>query len=440
MTSTTSGISDAERYRVGKRASIAAAAGTAVEYFDFAIYGYLAVVIAPLFFPSENGAASLLSTLALVGGGFLARPLGGMFFGRYGDRLGRRRVLLVTVTIMGVATVGAGLLPPFEVIGVAAPLLLAVLRVAQGFSAGGEVGGATALSNESAPQGRRGFFGSATSIGCAVGMSSASIVVGILSVLLTDEQMASWGWRIPFLLAGPLLVGCLLYRVRVEDSPLFQEMVAESKPVKAPVREVVRHHRRGLLLTIGIGFAQLTAGSLASVYIVVHLTEVLGYQLSGSMWVTAIVSVMPLALIPVAGSLSDRYGRRAVLMAGFGGFMVLALPCFALMELGSFPIALAAGLVLNVPFATVQGVMYTQFSELFPTRVRYSGVSLGFNISGVLGSGPVSFVATWLVVTTGMSLSPALYMIVTAAVGLVIVWFMRETSRDDLRKGVMSNG
>ncbi|MDI2030522.1 MFS transporter [Saccharopolyspora sp. TS4A08] len=439
MTSTTSETTSREQLLVGKRASIAAAAGTAVEYYDFAIYGYLAVVIAPAFFPSSSGAASLLSTLALIGGGFFARPIGGFVFSRLGDRLGRRRVLLITVTIMGVATFGAGLLPPFASIGVAAPLLLAVLRVAQGISAGGEVGGATALANESAPPKWRGLFGSATSIGCAVGMSSASIVVGVLSVLLTDAQMSAWGWRIPFLLAGPLLIGCLLYRIRVEDSPLFKEMLATSEPVKSPVVEVMRNHRRALLLTIGIGFAQLTAGSLASIYIVVHLTKVLGYQLSGSMWVTAIVSLMPLLLIPLAGRLSDRYGRRAVLLSGFGGFVVLAVPCFALMELGSYPLALAAGLVLNVPFAAVQGVVYTQFSEWFPTRVRHSGVSLGFNIAGVIGSGPVSFVATWLVVATHMTMSPAFYMVGSAAVGLVIVWFIRETSHDDLSEGVVSD-
>ncbi|SDG88977.1 MFS transporter [Pseudonocardia oroxyli] len=422
--------------RIGRRASLAAAVGTAIEYYDFAVYGYLAVVLAPLFFPSQDGLIGVLSTLAVVASGFLARPLGGLFFGRLGDRKGRRAVLMATVTVMGIATVLTGLLPTYATIGVFAPILLTLLRILQGFSAGGEIGGAASLSTESAPSKRRGLFGSATSVGISLGLAGAAAVVGTLTSLTSPEQMASWGWRVPFLIAGPLLVGAVLYRMRVEDSPLFQELVEHSEPTKAPISEVVREHKAATARVVGIAYATMTTGGLSSVYLLVHLSAVLGYSLSGALWLIVLIVLMPLGLIPWAGSLSDRFGRRRVLAAGLVGFLILGVPCFWVMQQGSLPLAILAALVLNIPFGIQQGVVYTQYSELFPTRVRYTGVSLGFNIGGVIGSGLVSVIATSLVAATGNSLSPSWYLVFAAIVGLLVVATMRETSRSDLSSDV----
>jgi MFS transporter, MHS family, proline/betaine transporter len=418
--------------RIGRRASMAAAVGTAIEYYDFAVYGYLAVVLAPLFFPSQEGLIGVLSTLAVVASGFLARPLGGLFFGRLGDRKGRRAVLLATVTVMGIATVLTGLLPTYATAGVFAPILLTALRILQGFSAGGEIGGAASLSTESAPSRRRGLFGSATSIGISLGLAGAAATVGALTSLTTAEQMASWGWRIPFLIAAPLLVGALLYRMRVEDSPLFQQLVEDAEPPKAPISEVLREHKAATARVVGIAYATMTTGSLASVYLLVHLSAVLHYPLSGSLWLIVLIVLMPLGLIPWAGALSDRFGRRRVLTAGLVGFLVLGVPCFWLMQQGSLPLAIVAALVLNIPFGIQQGVVYTQYSELFPTRVRYTGVSLGFNIGGVIGSGLVSVIATSLVAATGNTLAPAGYLLLAAVIGLLVVATMRETSKSDM--------
>ncbi|MEU8876771.1 MFS transporter [Streptomyces javensis] len=420
-----------ERERVARRASLAAAAGTAIEYYDYALYGYLAVVLARLFFPSHDGLVGLLSTLGVVASGSLVRPLGGLFFGRLGDRRGRKVVLMVTVTLMGTATTLTGLLPTYAAVGLLAPILLTVLRLVQGFSAGGEVGGAASLSTESAPARRRGLFGSATSIGVSLGLAGAAATVGTLTDVTSAEQLNSWGWRVPFLIAGPLLAVALLYRMRVEDSPLFVEMVKEAAPPKAPVTEVLQAHRAAVLRVMGIAYATMTTGGIASVYIVVHLSAVLKYPLAGALWLVVLIALMPLAIIPWAGSLSDRFGRRRILAAGMGGFIILAVPCFWMMQQRSLALAVVATLILNIPFGIQQGVVYTMYSELFPTRVRYTGISLGFNVGGIIGTGIVSLVSTSLVAVTDLTIAPAFYIIFAAVVGLIIIGTMRESSSHD---------
>ncbi|GAB3571205.1 MFS transporter [Amycolatopsis endophytica] len=421
-----------DRDRVARRAGIAAAVGTAIEYYDFAIYGYLATVLAPLFFPAKEGLVGLLGTLGVVAAGFLARPIGGLIFGRIGDRRGRKVVLMATVTCMGLATTLTGLLPTHGSIGVAAPMLLTVLRIVQGISAGGEIGGATSLSTESAPSRRRGLFGSATSIGISVGMALAAASVGTVSAFTTSEQMHSWGWRIPFLIAAPLLVVATLFRMRVEDSPLFLQMVRENEPIKAPVTQVFRTHKASVFRVVGLAYSTMTTGGIASVYILVHLSAVLKYSLTWSLWLVVLIVLLPLAVIPWTGSLSDRFGRRRMISISMVAFVVLAVPCFLLMQQGSLTLAIVAALILNIPFAMQQGVVYSMYSELFPTRIRYTGLSIGFNIGGVIGSGTVSMVATWLVSATGVTISPAFYVIFGAVVGLIVVATMRETSGEDL--------
>lgn len=421
-----------ERDRLARRASVAASAGTAIEYYDFAIYGYLAVVLAPLFFPAGDSLVGLLGTLGVVATGALARPIGGLIFGRIGDRRGRKAVLMATVAVMGTATMLTGMLPTYASIGIGAPILLTLLRIVQGLAAGGEIGGAASLSTESAPSRRRGLFGSATSIGISLGIASAAGTVAILSALTSTQQMSSWGWRVPFLVAAPLLLAAVLYRMRVEDSPMFVQMAKKSTPPKAPVMEVLRTHKASVLRVVGIAYSTMTTGGIASVYLLVHLSAVLNYPLTGSLWLIVLIVLMPLAAIPWAGALSDRLGRRRVLAGAMTGFVLLAIPCFWVMQQGSLTLAIVAALVLNIPFSIQQGVVYTQYSELFPTRVRYTGISLGFNVGGVIGTGLVSLIATGLVKVTGLTISPAFYAVFAALVGLIVVATMQETSHQDM--------
>lgn len=435
MTTNTEG----DRARLARRASTAAAVGTAIEYYDFAIYGSLAVILAKLFFPATQGFVGILSTLGVIAGAYVIRPLGGLVFGRLGDRKGRRTVLLATVALMGIATTLTGLLPTYASVGIAAPILLTLLRLLQGLSAGGEVGGAVSLSTESSPSRRRGLFGSATSIGVAMGLAGAAAVVGTVSALTTPEQMAAWGWRVPFLIAAPLLVAAVIYRLKVEDSPLFLQMVEESAPPKAPITEVVRDHRGSLLRLLGLAYSTLTTGALASIYLVVHLSAVLKYPLSSSLWLTVLIILLPIGIIPWAGALSDRFGRKRLAATGMIGFVVLSVPCFWLMQQGSLLLAVVAALVLNVPFAIQQGVVYTMYAELFPTRVRYSGVSLGFNIGGILGTGTASLIATSLVAATGVTIAPAFYAVFAALVGLLMLLTISESSGEKLANGTRPN-
>jgi MHS family proline/betaine transporter-like MFS transporter len=418
---------------VARRAFVASCAGTAVEYYDWVVYGSLAVVLAPLFFPRSSEAAALLSTLVLVGAGFVARPLGGAVFGRLGDRRGRRVVLLVTVVGMGAATVLTGLLPTHADAGTWAPALLATLRLAQGLFTGGEVGGAVALVAESAPSRRRGLFGSAPAVGTAIGTVGAAVTVGLVSTATTPEQMAAWGWRVPFLVAAPLLVVSLGYRLRVEDSPLFRELMAGSGPAKAPITDVLLRHTGSTARVLGLGFGLVVVGNLVQGYLVVHLTANLGYTLGRAIWVTALVAAVPIVVMPVAGAMSDRFGRRRTLCAGFLGSAVLAVPCFLLMQQHNLALALLAGVLLDLPYGIIIGTVFTQFAELFPTSVRYTGVSVGFNIASVVGAAPLAPVATLLVLRTHIPFSPALYMIFGAAVGLATLATMHDTSGEDLR-------
>lgn len=416
-----------------RRAAIAGGVGTLIEYYDFAVYGFLAVVIAPLFFPSTSPGVSILATLAVFGVAYVARPLGGIFFGRLGDRRGRRSALVITVVCMGIACGVLGLLPTHSSVGVLAPILLVFVRLAQGFSAGGEIGGAATYIAESAPPNRRGFFGSCTPVGSTLGFAVAAAVVGLVALGTTDEQMSSWGWRIPFLLALPLAFVCLRVRLKLEDTPEFEEMAEKNQVAKSPLSDVVKKNPKSVLRVVGIAIAMNGSGYIGLTYFSVYLINDLGFSKDAVYWTSAISIALACATFPLSGMLTDRYGRKPVLLAGYLGYIVIALPAF--MILGATASIFVVGCVYFV-YMVLNGVVqvpaFPLFTELFPRSVRYTGVSLGFNIGTIAAGGTAPYVAAQLVESTGNSMSPAYWVMGVCAIGVATVLTIRETGKSAL--------
>jgi MHS family proline/betaine transporter-like MFS transporter len=418
---------------VARRAAIAGGVGTLIEYYDFAVYGFLAVTIAPLFFPSDNSAVSILSTLAVFGVAYVARPLGGIFFGRLGDRRGRRHALVITVVSMGVACGILGLLPTSSTVGILAPILLVLVRLAQGFSAGGEVGGAATYIAESAPPRKRGFFGSFTPVGSTLGFAVAAAVVGVVALITTDEQMESWGWRIPFLLALPLAYVCLRVRMKLEDTPEFEEMAEKKQVTKSPLMDVVRKNPWSIARVVGVAIAMNGSGYIGLTYFSVYLINDLGFSKDAVYWTSAIAIALACATFPLSGMATDRWGRKPVLIGGYLAYVIIALPAFMIM--GATESILVIGIVYFL-YMVLNGVVqvpaFPLFTELFPRTVRYTGVSLGFNIGTIAAGGTAPYVAAQLVESTGNAMSPAYWVMGVCAIGLLTVATIRETSRKEL--------
>ncbi|WP_432051498.1 MFS transporter [Streptomyces xiamenensis] len=418
--------------RRSRRAAVAAAAGTAIEYYEFGVYGYLAVVIGPHFFPDDDPTASLLATLAVFGSAFLMRPLGGIVLGRLGDRMGRKPVLILTVVGMGTATAAVGLLPTAESVGVFAPLGLLLVRLAQGFFAGGEVTGSATYLAESAPPGRRGFFGAFTPVGVALGGGTAALVAGTISTVLTEQQLQDFGWRIPFLLSLPLIVVALLARNKLEDSEAFLTTKEEDATAKAPLTEVLTRYRPQVLKVTLLAIGSNCGYWVGLIFMNIYLTSELGYPKSSTFWIMGGISFFVACLMPVFGGLSDTWGRKKVITVGFTGYAVLVVPAMLVMGIGSFPLAVLAMIVLALPMPIVQSVTYPTYAEQFPTRVRYTGLSFSFNIGTIIGGGLTPYLATWLIATTGNLLAPGFLLMGAAAMALLTLRTVPESSKLEL--------
>ncbi len=416
-----------------RRAAVAAAAGTAVEYYEFGVYGYLAVIIGPLFFPNDNPTASLLATLAVFGSAFIMRPLGGIVLGRLGDRIGRKPVLITTIVGMGTATAAVGLLPTAGSIGIAAPIALLLVRLAQGFFAGGEVTGSATYLSESAPVGRRGFFGAFTPVGVALGGGTAALVAGITTSALTDDQLRDFGWRIPFLLALPLIAVTLIARSKLEDSHAFVAATQQHAPAKSPLVEVLTEHTAAVFKVIFLSIGSNAGYWVGLIFMNIYLTTYLGYPKSNTFWIMGAISFFVATLMPFFGGLSDRVGRKKVITIGFLGYAILVLPTMIVMDKGSFALAVGAMVVLALPMPIVQSVTYPTYAELFPTRVRYTGLSIAFNIGTIIGGGLTPYLATYLISRTDNLLAPGFLLMGAAVLALITLRTVRESSKETLQ-------
>ncbi|MGX4692468.1 MFS transporter [Streptomyces sp. JNUCC 63] len=413
-----------------RRAVKAAALGNAMEWFDFGVYSYIAVTLGKVFFPSGNPTAQLLSTFGAFAAAFLVRPLGGMVFGPLGDRIGRQKVLAFTMIMMAVGTFAIGLIPSYATIGVGAPLLLLVARLVQGFSTGGEYAGASTFIAEYAPDRRRGFLGSWLEFGTLAGYVGGAGLVTLMTALLSSDQLTSWGWRIPFLIAGPMGIIGLYLRMRLEETPAF---AAEAKKAgcsrpKVPLREMIAGQWKALLLCVGLVLVFNVTDYMLLSYMPSYLTSVLKHDATHGLLVVLCVMVLMMIAQPFAGALTDRVGRRPVIAAGCAGFLLLSVPALLLIRQGSLAaVGLGMG-ALGLLLVCFTASMPSALPALFPTRVRYGSLSIGFNVSVSLFGGTTPLVVTALIGATGNLMMPAYYMMGASLIGGAAVWFMAESA------------
>src|SRR5918992_2536606 len=416
------------------RATVGASIGNLVEWFDFAVYGYLATTLAVVFFPSDNPTASLLSTFAVFAAAFFVRPLGGLFFGPLGDRIGRQRVLATVIILMSVATFAIGLLPGYATIGIWAPLLLVVCRLLQGFSAGGEFGGGATFLAEYSPDERRGYMVSWLEFSTLIGFILGSGSVLLLNSALGEDSMIAWGWRIPFLIAGPLGIVGLYIRLKLEDTPEFRALENTGEVAQAPLKEAFVENWRQILQVAGIAIIHNVGFYMVFTYMPTYFSTELGFGSTVSFVSIVLAGITGLLLVVPLGALSDRIGRKPLLLTACVCFALLTYPLFLLMNTGSLVGAILAHLALAVIEAIFISTSIAVMTEIFPTRVRYGGYSIGYNFSVAIFGGSAPFLATWLISTTGNPLSPAFYVIFAAVATLLTVLTLRETARTDLPK------
>ncbi|WP_326698524.1 MHS family MFS transporter [Streptomyces sp. NBC_01754] len=419
-----------------RRAVFASWIGTTVEYYDFAIYGLAAsLIFANLFFPSTDPAVGTLLSLSSFAVGYLTRPLGALVFGHFGDRIGRKTVLVVTLVLMGASTFVIGLLPSYSQIGIAAPVLLIIARLLQGFSVGGEYGGAVLMTVEHTSDRKRGLFGSLVNTGATAGLVLANVVF-LLVFQLPDEQMMSWGWRIPFLLSGVLVVIGLVSRLALEESPDFADAKEEGSVRELPVLEVLREHL-GTVLLVAVGI--IAAGSAFTMTTVFSLTYgkvALGMDNSAMLKVLLPATAVILVGLPLFGHLSDRVGVRPVFLAGAASLIVLPFAWFALMDTGQYVLMLLGFSLLFVGYAANYAVVPAYFSQVFPPAVRFTGMSIGFTLGLIAGNAIAPAVSAWLLEATGGWVAIAGYMAVTGVLSLVAGIFLRLPGADGQQPAV----
>jgi metabolite-proton symporter len=407
--------------------------GTTIEWYDFFLYGTAAaLVFNRLFFPTFD---PLMGTLAAFGTytvGFVARPVGGIVIGHFGDRIGRKSMLVLTLVIMGLATFLIGLLPTYEQIGPWAAVALVILRIAQGFGVGGEWGGAVLMAVEHAPARSRGFYGSWPQIGVPAGLLISTAVFAVFA-RLPEDQFLSWGWRVPFLVSIVLVAIGLLIRVRILETPTFAKIKASGTEARQPFFEVLERYPKQVLLAMGARVAENGAFYVYSTFMLVYATQKVAMDRSIVLNGLLVASALELVAIPIFGALSDRLGRRPVYLFGAVVTALFAYPLFWLFDTGSAPLV---WLALVVVFTLSHGAMYAPqaafLSELFGTRVRYSGASLGAQLASVLAGGLSPFIATGLLRQYGSGGPLALYVIAMALITIVSIVLATETMHEDI--------
>lgn len=416
-----------------RKAITAGVIGNVLEWYDFGVYGYLVPTISALFFPGGDPTVSLLQTFAVFGVGFVMRPVGSILFGIYGDKYGRRKALSAVIFVMALATFAMGLLPTYAQAGILAPALLVVVRLFQGLSVGGEFGGSTAYIVEFAPAGRRGFLGSFQLVGVAGGFLLGSLTAALFISALPEADRLSWGWRLPFLFGIAVgIVGAYL-RWRIKDTPKFTEIEEQGAVAKAPLTEALRDHPWETFLGFGTTLHNTVAYYIALIYMGSYMVTVAKLPQKTVLWIGTFCLAVFVALLPLMGWLSDKVGRRPLLIFSCVAYVVLGYPFFLLASYGTVLTAVLAQLLMVVLYAPYAGTCPSFYTEIFPTRVRYTALSVGYNIAVAIFGGFAPFIATFLVRETGSVYAPAFYVIAAAVATGLILLKVRETAFTPLR-------
>jgi len=409
-----------------KRTLLAGAIGNVLEWYDFALYGYFAPVFAAQFFPSNSPSVSLISAFGVFAIGFLARPIGALLFGHWGDTLGRRNALAWSVLLMAIPTCVVGLLPTYEAIGAIAPIALTLCRFLQGLSVGGEFTGSATFLVEHATASQRGYVGSWAGFSAQIGALLGSGMGALIASSLEDEALRQWGWRVPFVIGSVIAVAGWYLRTRVPESPAFEAIRRTGALASSPIRDVFTAQRRAVATVVGLVWLHGVAFYLLYVYLTTYLVTVTPAPLATVLWLNTGCMMLLALLIPVMGSWSDRIGQRPLLIVGAAGLALLTYPCFLWLTSNDLPRMIMAQVLLTVLVAFYMGPFFAAIAELFPTAQRYTGLSVGYNIGAALFGGTAPLVATLFLEWSGNSLAPAFYLSLCAAISLAVTLTLRK--------------
>ncbi|WP_019415105.1 MFS transporter [Paenisporosarcina sp. TG20] len=422
-----------------RRVLIASLVGSSIEWFDYFLYGTVAaLVFNQLFFVTEDPNVGLILAYASFALAFFIRPFGGVIFSHIGDRIGRKKTLVITLSIMGIATFGMGLLPTYQAIGIWAPILLITLRLVQGLGIGGEWGGALLLAVEYAPPEKRGLYGSIPQMGVTIGMLMGTIALWIMT-MLPEESFMTWGWRVPFILSALLVIFGLWIRHGIDETPEFKKVQESGEIPKLPIADTLKYHWREVLIAIGAKVVETAPFYIFSTFVVSYATTNLGFTRSSTLAAVMIATVVTTILIPIMGNLSDKVGRKKLYVSGAVGMALFAFPYFWMIHQGSVALLIIATVIgLGIIWAPITAVLGTMFSEIFDARVRYTGISLGYQIGAALAGGTAPLVATALLVSFDNSYIPvAIYIIFTAVISLVAIWAMKDRGNQQLDQSIV---
>ncbi len=422
---------------MAKKSMMGTSIGNAMEWFDFGIYSFLAVTMGRVFFPEIDPSFQLIYAFATFAVAFIARPLGGMFFGMLGDRIGRKNVLAITMILMAASTLSIGLIPGFAAIGITAQILLLSARLVQGFSTGGEYAGAMTYITETTPDKKRSFMASGLEVGTLVGFIAGAGLVTLLTFMLGSEAMTAWGWRIPFFIAAPLGIIGFYFRNHLGETPAFEAMnesIEEKKNESVTLKEIFAGHWRALLTCTAIVIFYNVMSYTVLTYMPSYMSEELGYSEGKGLLMLVLVMIVMIPMVLAMGHLSDKFGRNRILKAGLAGAVVLSIPAFMLVRSGSTIGSFFGLLILGLLLTTMQGSLPATLPSLFYTKVRYGALAITYNTATSLFGGTTPLLVAWLVSVTGNNMVPAYYLMGMCLFGIIIVTlFVRETAGRSLR-------